>query len=177
MQAMGASPESSGAGDAMGHTSSPLRRAGRIILIVGNLLMVATFFLPWLELETSFCSSGPRCRYHFGPWYLIQPGVPRIEAFSLANPFLPIIACAIIILACSILFLANHNRKVRRFVLGVLFVPCVICMFMTVYIMTLLPFGLATSYPFVHTTAIFGALLALGSFIAIFAGAILVWPD
>ena len=174
MQAMDAAPGSSGAGDATRHTPSPLQRAGRIALIIGNLLMVATFFVPWLELETSFCSSGPRCHYHFGPWYLIQPGVPGIQVFSLADPFVSIIACAIAILACSILFLAIHNRKVRRFALGVLFAPCIICMFMTVYIMTLLPFGLVTSYPFFQTTAIYGALLAFGSFIAIFAGAVLV---
>lgn len=163
-----------------GSPRSPARRSrriGRIMLIVGNLLILATFFLPWLELETNFCASGPRCRYHYGPWYLIQPGIPGFPLLSPTNPFLLILAGEAIILACSVVCLTSQSRKAQRLSLGALFVPCVVCVITTIVIMTILPFGLVTSYPFFHAAIAYGVWLALLGFLGIFAGAVLVWPE
>jgi hypothetical protein len=153
------------------------RRIGRSILVIGNLLMVATFFMPWLELETIFCSSGPRCGYHYGPWYLIQPGVPSYPFLSLTDPFLQIIACGLVILACSTMFLISQNQKAQRFALGVLFVLCGVCVIITAMTMIGLPFALTFSDLDYNATIAYGSWLALVSFIGIFAAAILVWPE
>ena len=159
-------------------TSPTMRRyIGRIVLVIGNLLMVASFFMPWLELQTSFCASGPGCGYHYGPWYLIQPGVPSYPFLSLTDPFLQIIAFGLVILACSIIFLLSQNRKAQRFALGILFVLCGVCLFITVMTMTGIPFALTFSDLYYFSAIAYGSWLALVSFIGIFVAAIIVWPE
>lgn len=147
------------------------RRIGQIILIVGNLLMVATFFMPWLELETSFCSTGPRCQYHYGPWYLIRPGVPGYPFLSPVNLFLPVLACELIIIVCSAILLASHNRRVQRISLWAVIGLCGVCLFITFLIMTELYVALAFVYPFYAALIAYGSWVALASFFSIFAGA------
>ena len=153
------------------------RRIGRIMVIVGNLLMVVTLFTPWLELETSFCSTGPVCRYHYSLWYLIYPGIPDVSVLSPADPLTAITACAIVILICSVLLLTNQRRRAQRLSIGVLVTLSAVCLLNTGLIMTILPLGLVTSFPFYSTTIIYGSLLAIVSFVSIFAGAIFVWPE
>jgi hypothetical protein len=153
-----------------------MRRIGRNMLIAGNLLMVATFFMPWLDLETSFCASGPRCRYHYGLWYLIQPGIPGFPFLSLTNPFLIILPCAMTILACSVVLLMSHARNASGCAMGGLFALCFVCFVITLLIMGVSYIVLTLSYPYFHTEVAFGAWLAQASFVCILAGAVIIWP-
>ncbi|HEX6542975.1 MAG TPA: hypothetical protein VF040_14550 [Ktedonobacterales bacterium] len=158
-------------------TSPAIRqRIGRVVLVVGNLLMVATFFMPWLELETSFCASGPRCRYHYGPLYLIFPGVPGNPLLSTVDPFLLIVPCALIILACSMALLRSRAREAPGCSMGGLFALCFVCALITLLMMTQLYVGFAFAYPYFHTVVAYGSWLALGSFASILVGAVIIWP-
>src|SRR6185312_4741908 len=129
------------------------------------------------ELETGFCASGPECGYHYGPWYLLQPGVPDFPFLSLTDPFLQISVCGLVILACSIMFLLSRNRKTQRFALGVLFVLCGVCLFITAMTMIGIPFALTFSDLYYISAIAYGSWLALVSFIGIFVAAILIWPE
>jgi multidrug transporter EmrE-like cation transporter len=153
------------------------RYIGRIVLVFGNLLMVASFFMPWLELETSFCASGPRCSYDYSPWYLIQPGVPGRSFLSPTEPVLPIVACTTIILACSVVVLMIHSRKAKEYFSGALYILCGLCLFITTLIMTEFYVALALDYPFFHTNVAYGSWLALGSFATVLLGVIIIRPE
>jgi hypothetical protein len=162
--------------DTVPPTSSPIRRIGQIMLIAGNLLMVATFFMPWLDLETSFCTSGSRCRYDYGPWTLIQPGIQSLPFLSLTNPFLIILPCALIIVACSVVLLKSNASRTPGCAMGGLFALCFACFLITLVIMGVFHVELALSYPYFQTEVAFGAWLAQASFACILAGAVILWP-
>lgn len=162
---------------AVARSTTRNRRIGRIMVIVGDLLIVTTLFTPWLELETSFCSTGPVCRYHYSPWYLIYPGIPDVPMLSPSNPLAVIAACAIVILICSALLLTSQRRRVQRLSIGVLVTLSIVCILNTGLIMTILPLGLVVTFPFYSTTIIYGSLLAIVSFLSIFAGALVAWPE
>ena len=162
---------------ALAQSTTRNRRIGRIMVNVGDLLMVATLFTPWLELETSFCSTGPVCRHHYSPWYLIYPGIPDVPMLSPSNPLAVIAVCAIVILICSVLVLTSQRRRVQRLSIGVLVTLSIVCLLNTGLIMAIFPLGLAITFPFYSTTIIYGSLLAIVSFSSIFAGAIFVWPE
>lgn len=143
-------------------------RIGRIVLILGNLLVVATFFSPWLDLSTTF-GEHPGT-YGYGPWYLLQRGIPLVNAVGLVVPFLAI-------LACTAALLVGWGRRPGNSLLMVLAILSGSGLLVTLLVLGVLPTGLNLVYPYYTTQLDYGAWPAIGSFVCMLLGVLIIWPE
>lgn len=108
-------------------------RVGQIMLIVGVLLLIAAFFIPWLDFTTS--SGDHPGTYGYSPWFLIQSGIPVIAMAGLLAPFLAITIC-------TGWFLISRSRRAQGVLLALLALLASLCLVGIFLLMTFILVGL-----------------------------------
>jgi hypothetical protein len=174
--------EAASAGSASGNqaprSSGLLRRAGRITLILGNLLLVASLFAPWLDVTgNDFGRSPVWIHYNYGPSYLLRHDLPD-QAFGLLDaPLLVIVGSMIVVSTCTCALLAPHIRQTQGAFLFMLVVfSCVAFVAILFVILKAVPFWLSFGYPSYGSVPSYGVWLALAGFSGVCLGALVAAP-
>jgi hypothetical protein len=136
----------------------PRRRRSQILLIAGNLLLVAATFVPWLQLSASF--SSPGAISGFSPWIAVfASGLlhQTVDMLSVLGAIY-LALLALVAYASVGLWLLPPERPMTRFPLVVF---SLLLLGFVVFSLTILPIGLMfASY---HVAwGVGGALVPLG---------------
>lgn len=155
-----------------------LRRAGRIALILGNLLLVASLFAPWLDVTgNDFGRSPVWIHYNYGPAYLLRHGIPD-QAFGLLDvPLLLVVGSMIVVSTCTFALLAPRIRQTQgAFLFMTVVFACVAFVAMLFVILKAVPFWLSFAAPSYGSAPSYGAWLALAGFSGVCLGALVAAP-
>jgi hypothetical protein len=162
-------------------TASPavLQRIGRIAFILGGLLVVASLFVPWLDVTGDDYGHSPVwIHYNYGPLYLIHWEIPGNGYWLLASPLLVALACVLGIFVCAFMLLSRHGRKRRGTPLFFLVICGGAAFFVTlVGVLQAVPFWLSFGYPSYGSTPDLGVWLELAGIVVVFLGSAIAWPD
>lgn len=155
-----------------------VRRTGQIVLILGNLLLVASLFAPWLDVTgDDFGRSPVWLHYNYGPAYLLRHDIPGYAFGLLDVPLLVVVGSVLGLSTCTFALLAPRIRQAQGTFLFMLVVfACVAFVATLVVILKAVPFWLAFAAPSYGSAASYGVWLALAGFSGACLGALVAAP-
>lgn len=155
-------------GEQRGGTPHSRRQTGRILLIAGDVLVVAAFLIPWVQL-TSSSSDIPRQEY--SPFAFAWESASHGAFLPTTLVVLPIAA----ILASTILLIAWSASARRRGLLAYISILLALGNLLVSIVLVLeLPFPLSFSWPYYNTTFELGTWVAMGGFLVVAVGSSLL---
>jgi len=155
-----------------------LQRVGRIAFMLGGLLVVASLFLPWLDVTGDNYGHSPVwIHYNYGPLYLLHWEIPGNGFWALASPLLVVMAFLLGMFVCGFLLLSRYGRRARGTLLFLLVVCSGMAFFVTLIgVLQFIPFAFSFDYPSYGSTPSIGVWLALTGIIVMFLGSAIAWP-
>lgn len=154
-------------------------RIGQAVILVGNLLLVASLFTPWLDVTGDDYGHSPVwIHYNYGPLYLIHRDIPGTGFWLLASPLLVVLVCLCGVFVCSFMLLTRHGRTMRGIFLFVLVICCGVAFFAILLgVLNAVPFWLSFRYPSYQSTPGTGVWLGLAGIVVVFLASAVTWPE
>jgi hypothetical protein len=147
---------------------SARRTPGHVLIVVGAALIILALFSPWFRLYTTFGDTTAG-EHGFSPWTLLSAGGDAILAVALGI-FLPVAA-----LAASAATLIVRGGRPQTLLTAPALVLAVCGLIVSLVVVTMLPTGLALTWPYFTLRAVeYGAWAALAGFTCVMLGVIIL---
>jgi hypothetical protein len=165
-------PSSASHGERLGHAGGRGRRIVRAALILaGDAMAVGGFFLPWMHLSASF--EGAPGVGEVSPWVAFQQGADLVPTARTLAFLLPLL----VMVAASLALLVIHSPRWRAPLTYTSAALAGVFLCLALFVLSVLPTGLAMEWPFYHTEYAYGAWVALAGLVCVALGALVVARD
>lgn len=141
-------------------------RAGLVLTLAGNFLVVVAFFAPWFDVFKLNDPSFYFPRRGYSPWMVLQSGQPHSLGWVTWVFVLLILGMALSSLALVLTHMANS----RSLVAAIARALAVLSLVMMIIGVPMIPYGLSFEWPFLSSTPTYGLVLAVAGFVSMLIG-------
>lgn len=146
------------------------RMIGRVVLLVGDVLLVVAFFAPWVKLFVTYSGDVPGTGT-YSPLVVVWRSIASGDLLSAVAMLLAFI----VLLGTSIpLVVRPAGGRQRLWLRPTSAALAIVCLCVTLLLFPFLSFGPSMEWPFLHPDFGYGIWVGIGAFILVAVGAVLV---
>lgn len=139
-------------------------RVSQILVLIGDTALIVSFFLPWLDLSTSFGGFAPERGY--SPWDVLRQGGGGGLDLVVAGALLPFLG----IVTATVALLISRSIRLRTIFIPICLALGILCLGITLLIIKELPIALALNFPYYRSKVDYGVWMGIGGLISICLG-------